>query len=397
MNWNSMASKLGFSMKWFIVFIITLSAITATIPQEMTAAGKSTTIDAAKIKKISRVALKLKDEKKTAYTLYIYAANETKSVLKEDYPWTHSKKGDITYSGTYRAALLKEGAKQAVVQSVPLNLASITLPQDWLYTIPARERGQPDLFILSEWGTSNWDLFQAMAVIDGKLQRLKFTNSDGTSLGYDWGASGGKKGMRSLSDMRLQTKQYDNSVGAYLFDTFKLNVAKRQLKRVEHRYLRSPDWPNSVTDKLPVTKLMAAAKAGKLPGDSARVGMTLNALVAAKGQPDKQSNGEWGAYYEYDEKVFVGFDDYLHILNKKSSVVELMFDVEAITGHLYDFNRLIELLGKPNRIVENEEDETTTYYYKAGKYAIGFICYGWDAVVTRGTVFYPHEELFSSK
>lgn len=66
---------------------------------------------------MSRLSFTLRDAKQTAYTVYIFAYDELKSTLTEENGWTNNKKGDKSYSGTYRAALLKKGAAYGTVQA----------------------------------------------------------------------------------------------------------------------------------------------------------------------------------------------------------------------------------------------------------------------------------------
>lgn len=70
--------------------------------------AKGEQISAKQLESMSRLSFTLRDAKQTAYTVYIFAYDEQKRTLTEENGWTNNKKGDKSYSGTYRAALLKK-------------------------------------------------------------------------------------------------------------------------------------------------------------------------------------------------------------------------------------------------------------------------------------------------
>ncbi|KLU54581.1 hypothetical protein EL84_20720 [Paenibacillus sp. VT-400] len=99
---------------------------------------------------MSRLSFTLRDAKQTAYTVYIFAYDEQKRTLTEENGWTNNKKGDKSYSGTYRAALLKKGAAYGTVQAAKLDLSTIILPQTWNFVVKSKEASTPDMLMITD-------------------------------------------------------------------------------------------------------------------------------------------------------------------------------------------------------------------------------------------------------
>lgn len=96
--------------KWASLALLTLIGyvLSALLLLPTNAAAKGEQISAKQLASMSRLSFTLRDAKQTAYTVYIFAYDEQKSTLTEENGWTNNKKGDKSYSGTYRAALLKK-------------------------------------------------------------------------------------------------------------------------------------------------------------------------------------------------------------------------------------------------------------------------------------------------
>lgn len=96
--------------KWASLALLTLIGyvLSALLLLPPNAAAKGEQISAKQLASMSRLSFTIRDAKQTAYTVYIFANNEQKSTLTEENGWTNNKKGDKSYSGTYRAALVKK-------------------------------------------------------------------------------------------------------------------------------------------------------------------------------------------------------------------------------------------------------------------------------------------------
>lgn len=333
------------------------------------AQGKSMPVE--KLKKISRMSFTLRDAYQNSYTVYIFAQDEKSSTLTEKDNWTGNKPGDKLYTGTYKAALVKKGAKNGTIQSVNLDLHSVAMPQTWHYTVQSKEKGTPDILMISEWGTSNFNMVTPFIVRSGSLMTVKFVNHNGKKMDSYYPAGRGD-GVRMLSNARVQFKFYNNAVAKYAVNTFKLNVNKLELRLADTRYMdyNHPSWPNSgMGDRAYLESLKAAAKKGILPDQPGiKLGMTHKSLQSTLKKAKLRENGEWGAFYVYPNYA-IGFDYYLHEL--KSSARVIVFNMFAEKRNLYPST--VKLwLGKPNDEYFNEAEGVYDMIYNFGSGKLSF-------------------------
>lgn len=343
-----------------------------------TAAAKEKQISADQLKSKSRLSFTLRDANQSSYTVYIFADDEQKHTLTEPNDWTNNKTGDKSYSGTYRAALLKKGAKYGNVQSTKIPIETIILPQTWNYTIKGKEAGTPDMLMLTDWGTSNFNEVHTYIIRSGVLQPIKFTDNKGKKISDAYWASR-NNGIRSLSGSRVQFKYYNNVQFKYAVDTFKLNVSKLELRLSDTRYLDQSSWPNSgMGDRAYLESLMAAASKGMLPGRSdIKIGMTLKSVQSNLNKPKSRGNGEWGAFYYYPQ-FGLGFDSYMHELNAKSRIAILQLYNEK--QNLAPQNVRL-WLGKPYNEYYNEAAGGYEMTYRLGKHTLVFNYEGKDDLI----------------
>lgn len=355
-------------IRLFIAFVLVFSLAVPAV-QGVSAQAAGAKIESAKIKKISRLSYPVYDAKNNLYTLYIFASDEKKGKIQEDDYQLGYKKGQTSYTGKYQAALVKSGEKYAVVQSVNIGLHRIVLPDKKNYVLKRISKNTPDLFIMTEFGTSNFDLFHSYIVQSGKLQLLTFADKDGKRYDAYWGASK-TAGIRMLPGMKIQTNQYDNSKGKYVFDTFALNLATLTLRRDDSSYGSSGSWKQAGSgDRAYLASLKNSAVQGVLPGNpKVKLGMTAKAVRSALGNPKGMSNGEWHGYYEYNS-TFIGFDGYTHEMNDSSVVTELLVNIEKQNLTVSHVNNW---LGKPSEEYTNEEEGNYVVVYKFGKHALVF-------------------------
>lgn len=328
-------------------------------------------IPAEELKEISRLSFTLRDAYQTPYTVFIFAQDEEISTLTEEDLWTNNTPGDSTYTGTYRAALLKKGASYGTVQSADLDLHSITLPQTWHYTIKSKEKHTPDMLFITEWGSSNFNLAKPFIIRSGVLQPLKFVDNKGKKIDNFYPA-GRDNGIRMLSDARVQFKFYNNTVFKYEIETFKLNISKLELRLTDTRYLNfdQPTWPNSgIGDRSYLESLKNSAIKGILPNQpNIKLGMTHKAMLNTLNKAKSRENGEWGAYYIYSQYA-IGFDSYLHELDNRSRI--MVFNLFAEQRNLYP--ETVKLwLGKPQNQYLNEAEGGYDIIYKYGSRTLSF-------------------------
>lgn len=354
---------------YLVMLTLVCFVFSALLLQPVKAAAKGEQISAEQLKSMSRLSFTVRDANQTPYTVYIFADDEQKSTLTEPNNWTNNKKGDASYSGTYRAALLKKGAKYGVVQAAKLDLSTIILPQTWNFVVKSKESGTPDMLIISDWGTSNFNEVKTYIVRSGELRRVNFVDNNGKKIGDSYSAIRGD-GIRTLSGARVQFKNYNNLQFVYGVDTFKLNASKLELKLEDTRNTRTKAWPNSGTgDRAYLKSLKDAAVKGVLPGRTdIKLGMTIQSAQKKLGKPKSKSNGEWGAFYYYSQ-FGLGLDGYMHELNNKSRIA--MFELNNEKRYLSPFH-VKRWMGKPSSEYYNEAAGGYEMVYNVGKHTIVF-------------------------
>ncbi|PZT57186.1 DUF4309 domain-containing protein [Paenibacillus silvae] len=334
-----------------------------------TAAAKGEQIAADQLKQQSRLSFTLRDAQQTAYTVYIFADDEEASTLIGPDSQTKNKAGDVSYSGTYRAALLKSGASFGTVQNVKLELDKIILPQNWNFVVNSKENGIPDLLMITEWGASNVNMIKTFVIQSGELKRVNYFQNNGKSIGNSFIAMR-DGGIRALSGGRVQFRYYNNAQGIYEFYTFKLSANQLQMRLDDTRNQKVAAWPNSgVGNRDYLKSLKDAASKGQLPGRTdITTGLTLQTVQKKLGKPKSKSNGEWGALYNYTN-FGIGFDSYLHELKSKSrvSVIELYNEKQYLSP-----GDIKLWLGKPSAEYYNEGVGGYEMIYKWGKHGIMF-------------------------
>ncbi|MDT0122829.1 DUF4309 domain-containing protein [Paenibacillus sp. RRE4] len=357
--------------KWAILMLLTLvaSVLSSLFLGLSTAGASGEQIAADQLKQQSRLSFTLRDAQQTAYTVYIFAEDEEASTLTELDSWGDNKAGDVTYTGSYRAALLKSGEAFGTVQHVNLELDTIILRQNWNFVVNSKESGIPDLLMITEWGSSNVNMIKTFVIQSGELKRVSYVLNDGKT-GGDSTVAMRDQGIRSLSDGRVQFRYYNNVQGIYEFNTFKMNANQLQMRLDDTRNQKIAAWPNSgVGDRAYLKGLKDAASKGQLPGRTdIKTGVTLQTVQKKLGKPKSKSNGEWGAIYKY-ANFGIGFGSYLHELKSKSRVSNIELYNEK--QYLSPYN--IKLwLGKPSSEYYNEAVGGYEMIYKWGKHGIMF-------------------------
>ncbi|SCY02385.1 protein of unknown function [Paenibacillus polysaccharolyticus] len=357
--------------KWAFLMILTLvtSVLSSLFFVSSTVGASGEQITADQLKQQSRLSFTLRDAQETAYTVYIFAEDEEVSTLTELDSWGDNNAGDVIYTGSYHAAILKSGEAFGTVQHVNLELDTIILRQNSNFVVDSRESGIPDLLMITEWGSSNVNMIKTFVIQSGELKRVGYVLNDGKT-GGDSTVATRDQGIRTLSDGRVQFRYYNNVQGIYEFNTFKMNVNQLQMRLDDTRNQKIAAWPNSgVGNRAYLKSLKDAASKGQLPGRTdIKTGLTLKTVQKKLGKPKSKSNGEWGAVYKY-ANFGIGFDAYLHELKSKSrvSVIELYNEKQYLSP---DDIKL--WLGKPSSEYYNEAVGGYEMIYKWGKHGIMF-------------------------
>lgn len=167
--------------------------------------------------KNSRGTYTIKDSKGSKYKVYMIAKNEqkAKAVFFSDgwnTTWAGAAEGDTLYKGDYKLYLRKNGSNKVTYTGYQKKNFIYNKTRHMIYSVPSKYKGQPDLYAIAEVMSSNFEEGQVYIVKDNKLkkvgifeytQRLKITGKN-----------------------TYQTASYDNSVGKWYMNSYKLDTSK---------------------------------------------------------------------------------------------------------------------------------------------------------------------------
>ncbi|MEJ8306788.1 hypothetical protein [Saccharibacillus sacchari] len=316
------------------------------------AEAAGTTIDATKLKSISRLYFPMRDEKKQLYTLYLFATDEKKTLTTQEGAWAGANVGDVVYSGTYRAALLKHGQKTGSVQNINLNFDFFNATRNESFRLPGDGKNRPDLLFLSEAASSNVNLIRGFAITGGTLHSLSIADGNGKVWGKETAAAQ-KNAMRGLSGDRIQTRVYDNSSGRYRFDIYKLDLKQLKLRHIDDLYAPSNAWPTGQGSHALLDSIKQSALKHVLRDKpQVKIGMTEKQVRSIMGSPKTVENGEWGGYFGYGN-LWVGFNDYMNQgkIPAHARVGEL---TTQLNGTFMRTHQVKEWLGAPKEEYEDD-------------------------------------------
>jgi len=204
------------------VLLVSILFISMLIPVSIDSA------DAASINtKKSRVTYTLKDSSGKKYTVYVIPTSEKKAKASYDSNdgwssvWAGASSGDTLYKGNYKLYLKKSGAKSVSYTGVQLKNYTYNSSRKMIYSIPARYKGQPDLLVVAQTESSNFEFGDIYYVYKGKLKKAK--------SGFFYTLR-----PQNIGKNTFKTAEYDNGYGKWhLIDyTFTLSSGKLTRKRV---------------------------------------------------------------------------------------------------------------------------------------------------------------------
>jgi hypothetical protein len=103
-----------------------------------------------------------------------------------------------------------------------------------------------------------------------------------------------------------------------------------------------------------------------------KLGMSLDQVLKLFGKPKEVSNGEWAGYFIYND-YDIGFDDYLFEDYNAPSKYDRFKNLKVSSFLIicekmkFNFNEMIQVLGKPENYGYNMELQTWEVVYKYGK------------------------------
>lgn len=127
----------------------------------------------------SRVTYNIKDSAGKKYTVYMIPTSEIKAKGSFNFKyywasvWAGVNEGDTIYHGNYKFYLRKSGSNNVVYTGIQLKDYTYNASRKMIYSIPTKYKGQPDLFIVAETESSNFESGSIHYVYNGKLQKAK--------------------------------------------------------------------------------------------------------------------------------------------------------------------------------------------------------------------------------
>lgn len=180
--------------------------------------------------KRSRVTSEMKDASGSIYNIYMYSTNEKKDIVTEDEVWAGAWVGDIQYKGTYNFALKKKGTPKAVNAGINIKGYTYNQTRKMVYKVPSKSKGQPDLLVVAQTESSNFESGMVLFVDKGKLKvvTVKDKNRVYRELGY---------GLRPRvkSKNLFETLGYSNVDSTWTLTQYSMDAKAGQLKVVKRK------------------------------------------------------------------------------------------------------------------------------------------------------------------
>lgn len=117
--------------------------------------------------------------------------------------WAGVDEGDTIYHGNYKLYLKKSGSKSITYTGIILKDYTYNASRKMIYSIPSKHKGQPDLFIVAETESSNFEYAIIHFVYNGKLKKAK--------RGFEYSLRPQNIGKNSF-----RTPGYNNADGKWL-------------------------------------------------------------------------------------------------------------------------------------------------------------------------------------
>lgn len=132
----------------------------------------------------------LRDAAGTAYEARIFSPHE--KVNADDRVGMEFRgKGEKYYSGSYQVALRRQGARQHLIERIPLFGSDASLDSNGVFT-PWHQRvfvikgytgRSPDLLLITQYETSNTDYMRAFCIEQGRLASIAWRSRGHTAIG----------------------------------------------------------------------------------------------------------------------------------------------------------------------------------------------------------------------
>jgi len=189
--------------------------------------------------KNTRVSYTLKDSKKTKYKVYLIASKEQRAKASFNASgwntvWAGADPGDLLYNGDYKLYVRKNGSNQITYTGYQRKDYIYNKTRHMVYALPAKYKGQPDLFAIGETMSSNYEEAQLFYINnEGKVKKVQ-------TLSYTYRP-------KITGKNTYQTVGYNNAIGKWHVWNYRLDVANGKFKTTSTKKINAvkswrKDW-----------------------------------------------------------------------------------------------------------------------------------------------------------
>ncbi|KYC88614.1 hypothetical protein B4102_4003 [Heyndrickxia sporothermodurans] len=176
--------------------------------------------------KKSRVTYTLKDNKGKKCIVYVIPTSEKKARGSNNAKygwntlWAGVNEGDLIYHGNYKLYIKKSGKKNVSYTGFKLKNYTYNATRKMMYSIPSKQKGQPDLFIISGTESSNFEYCEIYYIQNGKLKKAK------DAFEYTLRP-------HNIGKNKYQVPAYNNANGKWYISDFKLALSSGKLEETQ--------------------------------------------------------------------------------------------------------------------------------------------------------------------
>lgn len=177
----------------------------------------------------ARFTFGMKDAAGQGYEVMIFAPDEQVAPIGPDEMYAAYDEGDRRASGLYQTTLRRKtpGAvpvKQKVLLFGDTNRGEFNLERKMAFVLHGG-KGQPDVLVVEQYGTSNWNEAHLFIIKGGQLRPL-------AALGY---VAREPYRLHTTGPFTFRSSSYDNADGIWTITDWKLDAAHTRLKATRHR------------------------------------------------------------------------------------------------------------------------------------------------------------------
>ncbi|MEN6303236.1 MAG: hypothetical protein ABFD96_10960 [Armatimonadia bacterium] len=176
----------------------------------------------------ARFTFAMKDAAGQGYEVMIFAPDEQVTPIGPDDVYAAYDEGDRKAEGLYQTTLRRKSGGAPVKQNILLfgdtNRGEFNLERDMAFVLHGG-KNQPDVLVVEQYGTSNWNEARLFMIKGGQLRPL-------AALGY---VAREPYRLHATGPLTFRSSSYDNVDGIWTITDWKLDVTNTRLKATRHR------------------------------------------------------------------------------------------------------------------------------------------------------------------